>query len=174
MSAAVARSLVRLVEVMSEELVTVGPRASTFEAARVAEEEGVHHLLVVDGDDLVGVVCEYDLLLAGPLALVEQCMNEPTCVDADATLPEVARIMRERAVGCLPVVTSGFLRGIVTRGDLRRAGLPVEEVAGPACASCGGEDHVRLDPRTQGAMFCIECSERASQGAGDDELGGSG
>ena len=169
-----AAALVPVANVMSRALITVPPQTSRLDAAGVADEEGVHHLLVVDGDDLVGVVCEHDLDLAAPMARVEHCMKVPSTIDADATLTEAARMMRELAIGCLPVVTSGFLRGIVTRGDLRRAGLAAEEIAVPLCASCGGDEHVRLDPRTQGAMFCLDCSERALTNASEDELGGGG
>src|SRR3990172_5068276 len=121
----------RLAAVMSCRLVTVGPATRVGDAADLAGEEGVHHLLVVDGASLVGVACEHDLLLAGRDARVGDCMNVPVCVDVGAGFAEAAEAMRERAIGCLPVLAGGFLVGVVTRGDLRRAGLPAEAVAAP-------------------------------------------
>ena len=171
-SAARRAGVRNLVGVMSSSLVVVADDTSVLDAAQLAEEEGVHHLLVVRGSELVGVLCEYDLLLAGPTALVSECMNVPYCIDAEAMLEDAACLMRERAIGCLPVLVHGCLLGIVTRGDLRRAGLTAAEVAGPVCASCGRDDHVRLDTRTEGAAFCLECRERAFPSESEDDVGG--
>ena len=161
--------------IMTIPLVAVAADTGVVEAADLAEYEGVHHLLVMDGEDLVGVVCEYDLILAGPAAVVHDCMSAPPyCIDAAATLADAAQVMQDRAIGCLPVVAGGFVLGIVTRGDLRRAGLSAAEVAGPTCASCGRDDHVRLDPRTEGAAFCLDCREDAYPSVSDDDVGTGG
>src|SRR3990172_9064112 len=77
----------RLAAVMSCRLVTVGPATRVGDAADLAGEEGVHHLLVVDGASLVGVACEHDLLLAGRDARVGDCMNVPASAAAGPGLP---------------------------------------------------------------------------------------
>ena len=161
--------------IMTIPLVAVAPDTGVVEAAGLAEFEGVHHLLVMKGPDLVGVVCEYDLILAGPAAVVRDCMSAPPCcIDEAATVADAAQVMRDRAVGCLPVVAGGSVLGIVTRGDLRRAGLPPADVAGPVCASCGRDDHVRLDPRTEATAFCLDCREDAHPSVSDDDVGTGG
>src|SRR5207247_3242021 len=62
----------RVSEVMSKDLVTVGPGTSLREAAKVMAERWIRHLPVVDGGKLVGVISQRDLsgVLAGAL-------NEP-------------------------------------------------------------------------------------------------
>src|SRR5207245_2583559 len=110
--------------------------------------------------------------LAKPGDRVSACMKVPmTCTPA-TMLEEAGAIMRERAIGCLPVLEGDRAAGIVTRGDLRRAGLLLEEVAIPSCVSCGTDHHVRLDPRTEGAAFCLECLERAGSLTADDDVRG--
>jgi len=162
-----------VLESMTPLLVTVSPDTSVSEARRIAEDEGIHHLVVLEDEHLVGVVCEYDLSQSGRGERVGDCMRAPViCIEAEAALSEAVTTMRERAVGCLLVVRSELLLGILTRGDLRRAGVPVEDVAPPGCAACGTDDHVRLDPRTGGTAFCLECLERAASPRSEGDIGG--
>jgi predicted transcriptional regulator len=160
---------------MTTTLVAVSPATSVVEAADLAEYEGVHHLVVMDRGALVGVVCEYDLVLAGPDAVVGDCMSAPPyCIDVGATPAEAALAMQERAIGSLPVMAGGIVLGIVTRGDLRRAGLAPADIAPPLCASCGRDDHVRLDQRTEGAAFCLDCRDDGVPSTSDDDVGNGG
>jgi CBS domain-containing protein len=78
----------RISEVMSKDLVTVGPGTSLREAARIMAEKWIRHLPVVDGGKLVGVLSQRDL--AGVLA---GALNEP---DALQELVEASELVRER------------------------------------------------------------------------------
>ncbi|MSP60416.1 MAG: CBS domain-containing protein [Myxococcales bacterium] len=163
----------RVCDVMTGELVTVAPETLVDDALRVAVDQGVHHLLVTRNDDLVGQVCAYDLAEAAPHARVADCMCwQVVTISVAAPLGEAAATMREHAVGCLPVLWRGVLLGVVTRGDLRRAGLPDEVLATMTCASCGGREHVRLDPRNEDLALCVECRERARPPEFFEDLGG--
>jgi CBS domain-containing protein len=51
-------------EVMSTAIVTVKPTATMTEAARLMSSAGVGSALVVDGDSLVGIFTERDILRA--------------------------------------------------------------------------------------------------------------
>jgi CBS domain-containing protein len=54
--------------------------------------------------------------------LVREWMTpDPICAPPEMTLPEAHRIMQEHRIRRLPVVKSGKLVGIVTRGDIRGA-----------------------------------------------------
>jgi CBS domain-containing protein len=113
-------------------LVAVGAEMRAVEADRVARREGVHRLLVVRGGQLVGLVCRCDL---------DGALSEPVCacmeseiyvIDAGATLGEAATAMHTLDVGCLPVTRGQQVVGIITRGDIIRAGLPEESFASPS------------------------------------------
>lgn len=51
-------------EAMTRRLLSVGPEASLAEAARTMEREGVHRLLVMDGDALLGILTTVDVTRA--------------------------------------------------------------------------------------------------------------
>ena len=58
--------------VMSSHVATIGPRTSLTQAARTMLDARIHHLVVEDGDAIVGIVSSFDLLreLAGELEAV--------------------------------------------------------------------------------------------------------
>ncbi len=82
----------------------------------------------------------------------ELMTREPACIGPDATLAEVATLMRQEDCGSIPVVREKRLVGIVTDRDIVVRGIaagkdakttPVSEVmsADPVCI--GPEDDVR-------------------------------
>ena len=78
----------RVSEVMSKDLITVGPQTSLREAAKVMADRWIRHLPVMDGGKVVGVVSQRDL--AGVLA---GALNEPERLEA---LVEASELVRER------------------------------------------------------------------------------
>ena len=78
----------RISQVMSKDLVTVGPQTSLREAAKIMADRWIRHLPVVDGGRLVGVISQRDL--AGVLA---GALNEPEALTA---LVEASELVRER------------------------------------------------------------------------------
>ena len=75
-------------QVMTKDVVTVGPGTSLREAARIMAEHWIRHLPVRDNAKLVGIISQRDLvgILAGAL-------NEP---DALEQLLESSELVRER------------------------------------------------------------------------------
>jgi len=78
----------RISQVMSKDLVTVGPGTSLREAAKVMADRWIRHLPVLDGGRLVGILSQRDL--AGVLA---GALNEPEALEA---LVEASELVRER------------------------------------------------------------------------------
>ena len=114
-------------EVMGTELYTLTPDTVVASARRLAFDNGIDHLLVLENGTLAGIVCKDDLRFAARNALVSECMSSPVlCIAPDTTLREAAQIMIEQDVSCLPVVTGTFLVGMVTRDALATAGLGQE------------------------------------------------
>ena len=59
---------------------------------------------------------------------VEEIMTpDPYCIDADASLDEVVKVMEQHKVHRLPVLSKGRLVGIVSRADLLRALILADE-----------------------------------------------
>jgi CBS domain-containing protein len=156
-------------EVMGTELYTLTPDTVVASAQRLAIDNGIEHLLVLDNGTLAGIVCKDDLRHAARDALVGECMSSPVlCIGPDTTLEEAAQIMVEQDVSCLPVVTGAFLVGMITRAALATAGLGDDDSIATgrvACSACGITEKVRRDPRAGGIPLCPECLGRTSPNA---------
>ena len=95
-------------------------------------ENRIHHVPVVnEKDDLVGLVTLTDVLAATDSILrddesrlhateikVQDIMVQNLAtIDEHASLRQAALFLEKHRIGCLPVVTNGNLRGIVTDTD---------------------------------------------------------
>ena len=139
-------------------VVTVAPDTPWRSADERARQLGVRHLFVVDDGKLVGVLCRCDLYPEpGPHEGVAARMASQVYVlDPSATLGEAAAAMSTLSVGCLPVVENDRPVGLVTRGDLRRAGVPEVALGAHRCVECGSVHGVRPDAHG-GLEYCLDC-----------------
>lgn len=128
-------------DLMTREIVTVAPGDAIARLLEAMSDFSIRHLPVVDGTRLVGLVSQRDLLHAASSFLsdkqaerdavigvvqVERIMQkELLTVGPDESLSEVANLMFEAKVGCLPVVdAAGSLLGMITEADfIRLAGF---------------------------------------------------
>jgi CBS domain-containing protein len=106
---------------MSREVVFVDSDTSVEAARRLGRKCRSDHLLVVQGDVLVGVVCVLcDLAGAAPHDLIGSFMHGPVVTADIADSPDEAiALMGEKHVGCLPVLVGTLVLGIVTREELQ-------------------------------------------------------
>jgi len=130
----------KVYQLMSRNVVTVGPSDSCLEAVVRMHRARVRHLPVVDAmGDLIGVVTDRDLRhhlfdprvyqQVGTIAVdillkavpVSDIMSSPVLsVESDDEVVEAARIMLEDKVGSLPVLENDRVVGIVTETDVLR------------------------------------------------------
>lgn len=114
---------------MTPDPVTVSPQTNAVEARRLLENHVIHHLPVVEGGRLVGVVSSADFLklhlFDAEMSLitrttVDQIMETNiTVIDRHATLRDAAEKLAMGAFHALPVVDGrGHLVGILTSSDL--------------------------------------------------------
>jgi CBS domain-containing protein len=104
----------------------IGPGDMVFEAVKKMAEHGIGALLVMEGDNVVGIVTERDyarkIVLAGrsskdtPVSLI--MTSKVLCVGPLQTTEECMAIMTENRVRHLPVLDNGKLVGLVSIGDL--------------------------------------------------------
>ncbi len=83
----------RISEVMTKDVVTVGPGTSLREAAKVMADRWIRHLPVLDGGKLVGVLSQRDL--AGVLA---GALNEPEALQQLVESSELVRDLRLKRI----------------------------------------------------------------------------
>lgn len=129
--------------------VCVDENDSMKKAMDLLKEHEIRHLPVLrDGEKLVGILSERDIKQASPspaTALeireiyylldkvkVKQIMTRrPYTISPNAPVEEGALIMREKKIGCLPVIENGRLVGILTEADILDAFIESMGVSGP-------------------------------------------
>lgn len=111
----------RLKDIMSTKVDAVRPDDTLERAHALMRLRGIHHLVVVDRRQVVGLLTEDGLAVreAEGVARVADAMarHVPTGTP-DMTVRQAANLMRGRAEGALPVLTGSRLAGIVTVADL--------------------------------------------------------
>ena len=108
------------------EVISVGPADTVLHAANLMNERAIGGLLVLEGDETVGIFTERDVLRRvvaqgrDPAATrVADVMSAPvTSCEPDLSLEDGAALMTERRIRHLPVRDAGRLAGVVTIGDL--------------------------------------------------------
>ena len=159
-------------EVMTRAPVTLHGDASVHDARMLLRWHDKHHLVVVDGAGLIGVVCATELTDLSPRARLRDLLHyqRPVTITATASLGDAAATMRRNHIGCLPVLERLRVVGLITRGDLQRAGVS-RELIGPVCTACGG--YHDIEAQSDGATsLCPSCQRRSKPPHPHDDLGG--
>jgi CBS domain-containing protein len=126
-------------DVMTSPVVTVAPGAHPKDVADLLVRHGISAVPVVDGDELVGIVSEADLVPLGlapdprahlapvreppgnvPRVVAEVMTREVVALPERADAAEAGRLMLDRGIKSIPVVREGRVVGIVARRDLLR------------------------------------------------------
>ncbi len=118
--------------IMSTDLKTVSPKDSLATVRTMMHENRIHHVpVVIEEDNLVGLVTLTDVLAATDSILRDDesrlhareinvadiMVHDVATIDEHASLRQAALFLEKHQIGCLPVVTDGNLRGIVTDTD---------------------------------------------------------
>jgi CBS domain-containing protein len=116
---------VQVQDVMTRARIVESPSDSLRSAAMVMWKQQTGSLLVMDGDSLLGIVTERDIMkaIAGgrdmettPISTVMS--TTVITVTPQTSLPEAARHMATRWIRHLPVVDDGKVVGLVSQRDL--------------------------------------------------------
>ncbi len=131
-------------EIMSVGVQTLRPKNSLADAKGLMTKNGIHHIPIIDdAGEVVGLVTHRDVLSASESILkddsatqneteitIEEFMtNGVTTVDSRASLREAALFLQKHQYGCLPVVTDGQLKGIITDSDFVAVAIDLLEQA---------------------------------------------
>ncbi|MBN8281200.1 MAG: CBS domain-containing protein [Gammaproteobacteria bacterium] len=121
----------------------VGPDSTLEEAARLMARERLHHLPVVDGQRLAGILSASDLIGrdapdAGQLRVGAVMQAQPLAISRTSTLQEAATRLAAGGIHALPVTDlEGRVLGIVTSTDL--IGLLLRQLAAPEAGTARGD-----------------------------------
>lgn len=110
-------------------VVSVSPDTSVYDALREMSDANVGALLVMEGGKLAGIVSERDyarkVILMGrassdtPVRAIMS--NKVICATPDQTVEECMTMMTAKAIRHLPVLENKSVVGIVSIGDLVKA-----------------------------------------------------
>lgn len=123
-------------EIMSKQVITVQDADRLSKLEEVWNTNPIHHLVVLKGEQVVGVVSKIDMLRAyngmversdiktlSMLSVKDIMTKNPLTVESEDTVGLVADIMLANKFHSLPVVDDGELAGIVTSHDLIKYGF---------------------------------------------------
>jgi CBS domain-containing protein len=122
-------------EIMTGDVLGVAPETTLLDAARRMHERRVGAVVVLDGERLVGILTERDVLRAvatdrvdGPVS--ESMTRSPDTIDADEQAGHAAALMIHGGFRHLPVVDGETVVGMISIRDLVRLSVDDEAPRG--------------------------------------------
>ncbi len=118
-----------LLDKKGNEVISIVEEASVLEAIKLMADRAVGSLLVMDGDDLNGIVTERDyarkVIIKGRSSestqVGEIMTTDVHTASTDQTVNHCMTVMTERRIRHLPVVEGGKVIGLISIGDLVEA-----------------------------------------------------
>ena len=114
-------------EIMSKDLVTVGPEYNVADVASLMRSKRIGSVIVLEDDRVLGILTERDILgVVGSgedpknVAAHEALTDDLVTIGPDAPVEEAAQEMVRAGVRHLPVISEQDLIGIVSMRDLVR------------------------------------------------------
>ena len=125
-------------KIMTRNPIFISPDFSLSDTRSLMDKEKVGHLPVLNKfNELTGIITKADLLKADPspatgldmyeisyllskLTVEKVMVKNVTTVHENEIIEEAARIMADKSIGCLPVMSRPIMTGIVTDSDIFR------------------------------------------------------
>jgi CBS domain-containing protein len=113
-------------DVMSANPITMPVASTVSEAARTMREANIGDIIVLEGDQLYGIVTDRDIVVRTvaegrdpeTATLGDICSREMTTLSPTDIVEDAVRLMRDKAIRRVPVIENGTPIGIVSLGDL--------------------------------------------------------
>ena len=110
-------------------IASLPPQATVLEAAQLMNDRHIGSVLVTEGNQLVGIFTERDVLRRvvadqrdPATTTVADVMTSPVaCAAPHTTLDEIRTVMRDKRIRHVPVVNGGAVLGMISIGDLNKA-----------------------------------------------------
>ena len=115
-----------LLKTKGNQVWTVTPNTSVLETLLMMTEKAVGALVVVEGDQIAGIISERDFIRS--IAEKERCVlntvvleymtTTVTTVTPDQSIEDCMQLMTDKHIRHLPVVENGKLVGMISIGDI--------------------------------------------------------
>ncbi|MET1159395.1 MAG: CBS domain-containing protein [Thermoprotei archaeon] len=121
--------MVSVADVMSRDYPRVAPSDSLDHAVRVMKRYGLDRAVVLRDDSLYGIITKWDIMVklgtastlsisTGRLHVSGFMSSDPIYIEPDRNIGDAARLMIDKGIGSLPVLSSGEVVGFLTRWEL--------------------------------------------------------
>ncbi len=118
--------LSKLLEAKGSRILSVAPDTLVADCVRKMNTERIGALLVMEGDDPVGIFTERDVMTrvldaerdVKQTRVSEVMSPDLACVGSKTTVGEALHIISEKRFRHLPVIDDGAVKGMVSIGDL--------------------------------------------------------
>ncbi|MDD8020052.1 MAG: CBS domain-containing protein [Acidobacteriota bacterium] len=126
----------QILEEKGHEVWTISPEATVYDALKVMADKDIGALIVVENDQVVGIISERDyarkVMLKGKSSLdtpVKGIMStEIYYVGPEVTAEECMALMTEKRIRHLPVMDKGKLTGVISIGDAVKSIISTQKV----------------------------------------------
>lgn len=129
--------------IMSTDLITLAPTDTVAQARTLMHNNRIHHLPIVEEGTLVGLITLTNVLAAtdsylrdpenrihaNEVLVKDVMVTDLATIDEHASLRQAALFIEKHQIGCLPIVTDGVLRGIITDTDFVGVAINLLELA---------------------------------------------
>jgi CBS domain-containing protein len=115
-----------LIKIKGNAVWTISPATSVLDTLKFMADKDVGALLVVDEDQILGVISERDFVRS--IAQTEQCLlqamaqnymtKDVVTVSPDQTIDDCMQLMTKHRIRHLPVVEGHTLVGLISIGDV--------------------------------------------------------
>ena len=116
----------RVSDVRSPDVVSVQLRDTLADAARAMREHNIGDVIVLNGDQLFGIVTDRDIVIRG---IAEGCRasvteikdiasKHVTSISPEDYVDDAMQTMKNEAIRLLPVVENGKVIGVISLGDV--------------------------------------------------------
>jgi CBS domain-containing protein len=124
-----------IIEYKGSKVWSVSPDDTVLHALGVMAEHEIGAVLVLEGENVIGILTERDyarkVVLAGRSsknsAIREVMTHDVICVKPEQTIDECLALMTEERVRHLPVIEGKRVAGLISIGDLVRATIAEQE-----------------------------------------------
>jgi len=124
-----------LLKEKGNKILTVSPKATILDAAKCMDKNGIGALVVVEGQSVIGIFTERDLMRRvvvkeldpASITVGEVMTGSVYCCQSDTRTDALRTLMREKRIRHVPVVDDGQLIGMLSIGDLNIAHEKIHE-----------------------------------------------
>lgn len=124
-----------ILRIKGSQVWTITPEATVLQALKQLAEKRIGALLVMEGEEIAGVVSERDIVRR--IAAEKSCeLDQPVSeimtydvvtIDPEDDIEDCMSIMTEEHIRHLPVVDDGMLIGLISIGDVVKAMITSRE-----------------------------------------------